>query len=104
MNLQSPDLESRMLNQFDCAPLAAGSRREDRQRIKRRERAEQTLRHFRTVSAYAGTKDDALERVKEQFLCGMGPLTAIILWAAIGALVQKIVFWLWDEVTNADAS
>ena len=26
------------------------------------------------------------------------------LWAAIGALVQKIVFWLWDEVVDADAS
>lgn len=104
MKLESPELGQKMLSAFDCAPLAAGSRREDRQRAKRRERAEQTLQHFRTVSAYAGTKDDALARVKEQFLVGMGPITAIILWAAIGALVQKIVFWLWDEVANADAS
>lgn len=101
MKLESSELAQTMLLQFDCAPLAAGSRREDRHRIKRRERAEETLRHFRTVSAYAGTKEDALSRVKGQFVCGLGPIAAFLLWAAIGALVQKIVFWLWDEVSNA---
>jgi len=104
MKLESPELSHKMLSAFDCQPLASGSRREDRQRIKRRERAEQTLKHFKTVAPYAGTKEDALARVKEQFVCGMGPIAALILWSVIGAIVQKIVFWLWDEVTNGDAT
>lgn len=97
--LSGPVLESQFLNEFDCQPYVSGRLKESRQRRKKREAAQSTLESFKAVRARVTTPDDAVVAVKADMRTKMGPVGVFIFWSIFGAVIQKMVFWLWDHAS-----
>lgn len=93
------ELESRFLNEFDCQPYVSGRLKESRIRKKKREAAESTLESYKSIRAAVTTPEDAVVAVKEDMKTKMGPVAIFIFWSIFGAVIQKMVFWLWDHST-----
>lgn len=97
--LSGPELESTFLNEFDCQPYVSGRLKESRHRSRRRETAQSTLESFKAVRARVTTPDDAVVAVKADMRTRMGPVGIFIFWSIFGAVIQKMVFWLWDHAS-----
>ena len=97
--LSGPALESQFLSEFDCQPYVSGRLKESRQRSQRRETAQSTLESFKAVRARVTTPDDAVVAVKADMRTKLGPVGIFIFWSIFGAIIQKMVFWLWDHAS-----
>lgn len=93
------ELESAFLNEFDCQPYVSGRMKESRQRRKQREVAQSTLEKFKSVRPRVTSPEDAVVHVKEEMKTSMGPIAIFLLWTVFGAIIQKMVFWLWDHAS-----
>ena len=99
MCLSGTELESMFLSEFDCQPYVSGRLRESRQRRDKREMAQTTLESFKAVRARVTTPGDAVVAVKANMRTKMGPISLFIFWSIFGAIIQKMVFWLWDHAS-----
>lgn len=97
--LSGSELESTFLNEFDCQPYVSGRLRESRQRRDKREMAQTALESFKAVRARVTTPVDAVVAVKADMRTKMGPVGMFIFWSIFGAIIQKMVFWLWDHAS-----
>ena len=101
--MSGPVLESTFLSEFDCQPLVSGRLKESRQRRQKRETAQSTLSHFKQVRPRVTTPGDAFAHVKSgmqsDMRTSMGPIAVFIFWSIFGAIIQKMVFWLWDHAS-----
>ena len=99
MCLSGSELEDKFLSEFDCQPYVSGRLKESRQRRKQRETAQTTLESFKAVRARVTTPDDAVVAVKADMRTKMGPVGVFIFWSIFGAIIQRMVFWLWDHAS-----
>ena len=94
-----PELQDKFMSEFDCQPYESGRIKESRQRSRRREAAQSTLESFNAVRAIVTTPSDAVIAVKADMRTKMGPVGIFIFWSIFGAIIQKMVFWLWDHAS-----
>lgn len=93
-----------LLREFDCHPTWSGSGREQKKRAEKREKVEKTRKTYLAVMSRPNAPTsltECQEAVQQGMTAGMGPLAAWFFWQLVGALINKVVSWLWERYNRA---
>jgi hypothetical protein len=46
------------------------------------------------------TADELLDRVRQEWTAGLGPIASTLMWWAIRSLVKQVVLWIWKRYSS----
>ena len=89
--------------EFDCYPMPMGrGQRPDKKREKTRATVDKAHDLFveQWSTGRPTSRQEMAKRVETQLRAGFPPIVGWLMWQAIAALVNRVVFWLWDRYNN----
>lgn len=91
-----------LLAEFDCLQTYSGRSSADRKKRKQRDNVLDARTYFEMewLGDRPTSKEEMAKRVETRFRTSFPPIVGWLMWQAISALVNRVVFWLWDRYND----